>query len=42
MAADSLAALVSHPEYVRGDPEALVHLDWNVEWRGCPELFPRG
>ncbi len=28
-----LDALKPHPEYVKGDPEELVHLDWSDEWR---------
>lgn len=22
-----------HPEYLKGDPESLVHMDWSEEWR---------
>lgn len=29
----SLAALERHPEYLRTDPEELVHVDWTDEWR---------
>ncbi|HSW30162.1 MAG TPA: type II toxin-antitoxin system Phd/YefM family antitoxin [Longimicrobiales bacterium] len=25
--------LVAHPEYLRTDPESLVHMDWSPEWR---------
>ena len=25
--------LVARPEYVVGDPDALVHLDWSDGWR---------
>ena len=25
--------LKPHPGYIKGDPEALVHLDWSAEWR---------
>lgn len=25
--------LVSRPDFVKGDPEDLVHLDWSGEWR---------
>jgi prevent-host-death family protein len=25
--------LQAHPEYLRGDPEDIVHLDWSGEWR---------
>jgi hypothetical protein len=28
-----VANLRPHPEYLRGDPEDLVHLDWSDEWR---------
>lgn len=28
-----LAKLSAHPEYVRVDPESLVHIDWSGEWR---------
>jgi prevent-host-death family protein len=31
-AAGRLAALRPHPEYLRDDPESLVHLDWTGEW----------
>jgi hypothetical protein len=29
---DRLANLKPHPEYLRADPESLVHLDWSGEW----------
>jgi hypothetical protein len=29
---DRLANLKPHPDYLRGDPEELVHLDWFDEW----------
>lgn len=28
-----LDRLVPHPEYLRCDPEELVHLDWSSEWK---------
>ena len=28
-----LKNLAPHPEYLRTDPESLVHLDWSDEWR---------
>ncbi len=28
-----LASLEPHPDYIIGDPEDLVHLDWSSEWR---------
>ena len=31
--ADRLAALRPHPEYLSGDPESLVHVDWSDEWK---------
>jgi len=30
---DRLARLRPHPEYIKGDPDALVHLDWSDEWK---------
>jgi len=30
---DKLASLSPHPEFLRCDPEDLVHLDWSEEWR---------
>lgn len=27
-----LDRLRPHPDYLRGDPEAIVHLDWSDEW----------
>ncbi len=32
-AAGRLAALRPHPDYLRGDPESLVHMDWSDEWK---------
>lgn len=32
-AASRLARLTPHPDYVAGDPESLVHMDWSGEWR---------
>jgi hypothetical protein len=31
--AGRLAKLSPHPEYLRSDPETLVHIDWSGEWR---------
>lgn len=28
-----LDRLVRHADYVVGDPEELVHIDWSTEWR---------
>jgi antitoxin (DNA-binding transcriptional repressor) of toxin-antitoxin stability system len=28
-----LANLSAHPDYLRTDPESLVHMDWSGEWR---------
>ncbi len=28
-----LEHLMPHPEYLNGDPESLVHLDWSADWR---------
>lgn len=28
-----LDLLKPHPDYLRGDPEDIVHLDWSDEWR---------
>lgn len=30
---DKLKNLVPHPEYLVGDPQAIVHVDWSSEWR---------
>lgn len=30
---DRLARLQPHPDYIRGDPESLVHVDWSGEWK---------
>ncbi len=27
-----LANLVPHREFILGDPEALIHMDWSDEW----------
>lgn len=27
-----LANLLPHPEYLQGDPESIVHVDWSEEW----------
>ncbi len=31
--AGRFAALKPHPDYLRGDPESLVHMDWSGEWK---------
>lgn len=31
--ASRLAALRPHPDYLSGDPESLVHMDWSGEWK---------
>ena len=31
--AGRFANLTPHREYLRSDPESLVHLDWSGEWR---------
>lgn len=31
--ARKLDALKHHPDYLRTDPEDLVHIDWSDEWR---------
>lgn len=28
-----LDALQPHPDYIQGNPEELVHMDWSGEWR---------
>ncbi len=28
-----LDRLIEHEDYIVGDPEALVHMDWSSEWR---------
>jgi len=28
-----LSHLESRPDYVRGDPEDFVHIDWSGEWK---------
>lgn len=30
---DKLQNLTPHPDYLRGDAESIVHLDWSGEWR---------
>jgi antitoxin (DNA-binding transcriptional repressor) of toxin-antitoxin stability system len=30
--ASRLDALPKRPDYVRGDPDDLVHLDWSSDW----------
>jgi len=30
---DRLKRLRARPEFIKGDPEAIVHLDWSSEWR---------
>ncbi|PWG62957.1 type II toxin-antitoxin system Phd/YefM family antitoxin [Spiribacter halobius] len=32
-ASRKLDALKAHPDYLKDDPEALVHMDWSGEWR---------
>lgn len=32
-APDKLDRLAPHPDYIVGDPEELVHLDWSAKWR---------
>lgn len=31
--ADRLLGLTPRPDYIRGDPDSLVHLDWSGEWK---------
>lgn len=31
--ARKLDAIKRHPDYLRTDPEDLVHVDWSDEWR---------
>lgn len=31
--AGRFASLSPHPDYLRSDPESLVHMDWSGEWR---------
>ena len=31
--ASKLDRLEAHPEFIVGDPDDLVHLDWSGEWR---------
>jgi prevent-host-death family protein len=31
--ASRLQALAPEPDYLPGDPEDIVHLDWSGEWR---------
>jgi hypothetical protein len=28
-----LDRLVAHDDYIVGDPESLIHVDWSGEWR---------
>ena len=28
-----LDCLENHPEFIIGDPDDLVHIDWSYEWR---------
>jgi len=30
---DKLANIKAHPEYMKCDPDSLVHIDWSEEWR---------
>jgi len=30
---DKLANLKPHPDYMKCDPESLVHMDWSKEWK---------
>ena len=30
---DKIENLTPHPEYLLGDAESMVHLDWSGEWR---------
>jgi hypothetical protein len=30
---ERLKRLPVRPDFIKGDPEALVHLDWSHEWR---------
>lgn len=30
---DKLKNLTPHPDYLPGDAESIVHLDWSNEWR---------
>jgi hypothetical protein len=30
---NKLDRLVPHPDYIVGDPEDFVHMDWSHEWR---------
>jgi hypothetical protein len=32
-APSKLDRLVRHPDYIVGDPEDFVHIDWSGEWR---------
>lgn len=31
--ANKLANLVARPNFVKGDPDDLVHMDWSNEWK---------
>ncbi|HEY5881775.1 MAG TPA: hypothetical protein VIU11_22890 [Nakamurella sp.] len=28
--------LMAHPDYVRGDPEELIEMDWSTDWNPEP------
>ena len=30
---NKLESLDPHPDFIAGDPNALVHLDWSSEWK---------
>jgi len=30
--------LEAHPDFVVGDPEELVHIDWSPHWQGAGQL----
>jgi prevent-host-death family protein len=30
---DKLSLLEPHPDFIVGDPEDLVHMDWSHEWK---------
>lgn len=34
---EKLNLLKPHPEYLKGSPEQIVHMDWSEEWR-VPDL----
>lgn len=39
-APQKLDRLVPHEDYIVGDPEELVHIDWSSEWRRYEVTFP--